>query len=80
LSASSRKALLALLLLVPAQSIATAMFFWWLETATGKFIFVACKVWMALLPVAWLKIVEREPLSWSPPKLGASEQVPSWDC
>src|SRR5271167_1308424 len=70
LSANSRKALLALLLLVPAQSIATSMFFWWSETPTGKFIFVACKFWMALLPVVWLKFVDRGPLSWSPPKLG----------
>ncbi|HXR03648.1 MAG TPA: CPBP family intramembrane glutamic endopeptidase [Verrucomicrobiae bacterium] len=66
----SRKALLALVLLVPAQGIATAMFFWRAETTTGKFIFVACKVWMALLPVVWLKFVDREPLSWSPPRLG----------
>ncbi len=70
MSANSQKALLALLLLVPAQSIATVMFFWWSETPTGKFIFVACKLWLALLPVAWLKFVDRGPLSWSPPKLG----------
>ena len=70
MSANSRKALIALLLVVPAQSIATVMFFWWSETPTGKFIFVACKFWMVLLPVVWLKFVDRGPLSWSPPKLG----------
>jgi membrane protease YdiL (CAAX protease family) len=70
LSANSRKALLALVLLVPSQSIATAMFFWRAETPTGKFIFVACKLWLSLLPVVWLKFVDREPLSWSPPRLG----------
>ncbi len=70
MSANSQKALLALLLLVPAQSIATVMFFWWSETPTGKFVFVACKLWMVLLPVVWLKFVDRSPLSWSPPKLG----------
>jgi len=67
---NTRKALLALLLLVPAQSIATAMFFWITHTLTGKCIFVACKLWMGLLPVVWLKFVDREPLSWSPPRLG----------
>jgi hypothetical protein len=35
LNAHSRKALLALLLLVPAQSIATMTFFWWPETVAG---------------------------------------------
>ena len=44
------------------------MFFWQAETPTGKFIFAACKLWMALLPVVWLKFVDREPLSWSPPR------------
>lgn len=62
--------MLALLVLVPAQSIATTMFFWVTDTVTGKFIFVACKLWMALLPVVWLKFADREPLSWSPPRLG----------
>lgn len=70
MSANSRKALLALLLLVPAQSIATVIFFWQAETPTGKFIFAACKLWMALLPVIWLNFVDRERLSWSPPTLG----------
>jgi hypothetical protein len=70
LNAQFPKALFALLLLVPAQSIATAMFFWAVDTPVGKFIFVACKLWMALLPVVWLKFVDREPLSWSPPRLG----------
>ena len=70
MNVEGRRALLALLLLVPAQSIATVMFFWQAETPTGKFIFAACKLWMALLPVVWLKFVDHEPLSWSPPRLG----------
>jgi membrane protease YdiL (CAAX protease family) len=70
LSTNSRKALLALLLLVPAQSMATTAFFWWSNTVAGKIIFVACKLWIVLLPVVWLKFVDRGPLSWSPPKLG----------
>ena len=62
-----RKALLALLLLVPAQSIVTVAFFWWSDTAAGKIMAVACKLWLVLLPVVWLKFVNRGQLSWSPP-------------
>ncbi len=46
------------------------MFFWRAETPTGKSLFVVCRLWLALLPVVWLKFVDREPLSWSPPRLG----------
>ena len=46
------------------------MFFWQAKTPAGKFIFVACKLWIILLPVVWLKFVDRGPFSWSPPKLG----------
>jgi len=46
------------------------MFFGATDTPAGKFIFIVCKLWLALLPVVWLKFVDREPLSWSPPRLG----------
>ena len=70
MNAEGRKALLALSLLVPAQSIATTAFFWWSDTVAGKIIVVACKLWLVLLPVVWLKFMDRGQLSWSPPKLG----------
>ena len=70
MSAGSRKALIALLLLVPAQSIATTMFFWWPDTLTGKIVIVACRLWLVLLPAVWLKFVDHGRWSWSPPKLG----------
>jgi len=70
MNAEGRKALLALLLLVPAQSIVTVAFFWWADTVAGKTLIVTGKLWLVLLPVAWLKFVDRGQLGWSPPKLG----------
>jgi uncharacterized protein len=70
LTADSRKALLALALLAPAQSVATIAFFWWPDTAAGKGIIVACRLWLVLLPALWLKFVDRGAWSWSPPKHG----------
>ena len=67
----NQRALIALLLLVPAASIGTAAsMFWWPELALGKAVFVACKLWLVLLPLVWLRVVDREPLSWSPPRRG----------
>jgi uncharacterized protein len=70
LTADFKKALLALLLLVPAQSIATTMFFWWPDTMAGKSAIVFCRLWLVLLPALWLKFVDRGPWSWSPPQRG----------
>jgi membrane protease YdiL (CAAX protease family) len=70
LSADARKALLALLLLVPAQSIATTAFFWWPDTAAGKGIVIFCRLWLVLLPALWLKFVDHGQWSWSSPKHG----------
>jgi hypothetical protein len=70
MNVEGRKALLALLLLVPAQSVVTVAFFWWSDTVVGKIIAVAAKLWLVLLPVLWLKFVDCVQLSWSPPKLG----------
>jgi len=70
LSANSRNALFALLLLVSAQSIATTAFFWWPDTAAGKAVIIACRLGVVLLPAVWLKFVDRGQWSWSPPKLG----------
>ena len=65
-----KMALLALLLLVPAQSIATIAFYWLFDTAAGKITVVVLRSWIVLMPVLWLKLVDREKASWSPPKLG----------
>ena len=66
-----RRAVIALLLLVPAPSLGTAAsMFWWPELALGKAVFVACKIWLVLLPLVWLRVVDHEPLSWSPPRRG----------
>jgi len=64
------RAALALLLLVPAPSVGViaAMIVW--PGALGTGIFIACKAWMLLLPIAWRRLVDRRPLSWSPARLG----------
>lgn len=65
------RALLALLLLVPVPSLATAAsMFWWPGTAWGQGLFLGGKLWILLLPVAWLIWVEKGRLSWSPPRKG----------
>jgi membrane protease YdiL (CAAX protease family) len=38
--------------------------------ALGKAIFIAAKLWLVLLPLVWMRVVDREPLSWSPPRQG----------
>lgn len=64
-------ATIALLLLVPAPSIGTAAaLLWWPELPIGKTLFVAAKVWLVLLPLIWLKFIDKGRLSWSPPKQG----------
>lgn len=64
-------ALLALLLLVPVPSVSTAAsMFWWPGTLLGQGLFLTGKVWILALPVAWLLLVQRRPLSWSPPHRG----------
>jgi len=65
------KALLALILLVPAPSIGT-LFGMVIcpNSLAGTLIFGASKVWLFGLPVIWLRFVDRTPFSLSPPKLG----------
>ena len=66
-----RRAWLALLLLVPIPSIGTtAAFFLWPGTAIGNALFVTAKSWIVLLPLAWLLLIDRKPLSWSPARRG----------
>ncbi|HHY84152.1 MAG TPA: CPBP family intramembrane metalloprotease [Verrucomicrobia bacterium] len=68
---SSRGAWLALALLVPVPSIGTAAaLWWWPDLPVGKILFVAAKVWILALPLAWLVLVERSRPGWSPPHHG----------
>ena len=56
-----RKALLALLLLVPAPSIGTWMGMIAAEgTVLGTTVFGASKIWVLVLPVVWLMLVDRK--------------------
>jgi membrane protease YdiL (CAAX protease family) len=67
----NQRALIALVLLVPAPSLGVAAaFFWWPELPLGKAVFAAAKLWLVLLPLVWRRLVDREPLSWSPPRRG----------
>jgi uncharacterized protein len=64
-------AVIALLLLLPVPSLGTAAsMFWWPGTAIGQGLFVLSKVWIVILPLAWLRWVEHGKLSWSPPRRG----------
>jgi membrane protease YdiL (CAAX protease family) len=50
----------ALLLLVPAPSLAVAAaMYWWPGTLLGKGLFVAAKLWLVLLPVLWWRREKR---------------------
>ena len=66
-----RKAIMALLLLVPAPSIGTlAGMVLFPGTALGKGLFAASKLWLFVFPVVWLKLVDRGRLSLSPARNG----------
>jgi len=66
-----KKAILALLLLVPAPSIGT-LFGMVIcpNSLAGTLIFAASKVWLFGLPILWLMFVDRTPFSFSPPRHG----------
>jgi membrane protease YdiL (CAAX protease family) len=64
------KALIALLLLVPAPSVGTACALWLLPGPIGQVIYGFCKVWLLGFPLVWLHFVEHKPWSWSPPRRG----------
>jgi membrane protease YdiL (CAAX protease family) len=70
-TADVTRATLALLLLLPVPTIGTAAAsFWSPGTALGQGLFIACKLWVLVLPVVWRVAVEKRPLSWSPPRRG----------
>ncbi|HEY5999782.1 MAG TPA: CPBP family intramembrane glutamic endopeptidase [bacterium] len=65
------RSVLALALLVPAPTLGVfAAMVWFPGTPLGKGVFVATKLWLFLLPVLWLRLVDREPLSLSPMRRG----------
>ncbi len=68
-----RRALLALLLLVPVPSLAVLCAMVWEPTRgtmLGQIIYGAAKVSILALPVVWRIFVERKPISWSPLREG----------
>lgn len=65
------KAILALILLVPAPSIGTLFgMVIFPNSLAGALIFIASKLWLFGLPVVWLMFVNRTPFSLSPPRHG----------
>lgn len=71
MSAGRGKAVLALLLLVPAASlgVASAMIFF-PGTRLGAILFGAAKAWLFGLPLLWRLFVERQPIGLSPARNG----------
>jgi len=72
-SGSRKQAVIALALLVPAPTVGV-YFGMWNEatagTAWGDAIYGLGKLWIIALPLIWLRLVQRGPLSWSPPRKG----------
>ena len=65
-----RNAAWALLLVVPAPSIGAAVSLIFVPGTVGAVVYAACKVWLYGLPLFWLFLVDRRPLSRSPMKQG----------
>ncbi len=67
---SSRRALLALLLLVPVPSLGAAVLLYWAPEALGKVLYGLCKVWLVALPIVWYLLIEHGKFSLSPLRKG----------
>ncbi|MDX1679797.1 MAG: CPBP family intramembrane glutamic endopeptidase [Akkermansiaceae bacterium] len=66
-----RRALTALLLLLPIPTLAVLAAMLWLpESGLGQILFMLSKLWILLLPLIWRKFVEGHPLSLSPARHG----------
>jgi len=65
-----RRALLAILLLVPAPSVGVLAAMWLWAGPVGQAIWSASKLYLALFPLGWHRLVERQPIAWSPPRHG----------
>lgn len=68
--APRRRAVWALLLLVPVPSLGTAAGLSWWPGGLGQAIFLAGKVWLVVFPAWWWLKVEGGRWSWSPPRRG----------
>ena len=69
-SQSTRRALIALLLLAPAPSIGAAMGLWIAPGPIGKTVYFLSKCWILALPAFWLQRIEKQRPSLSPPRHG----------
>jgi membrane protease YdiL (CAAX protease family) len=59
------RALLALLAIVPAPTLGLiAALYIWPDTAAGQTIYAALKLWLILLPVAWIVLIEKHRPRW----------------
>lgn len=68
---SRNKALVALLLLVPAPSLGALLgMVVFPDSLAGVLLFGASKLWLFALPVCWHRLVDRAPFSLSPPRRG----------
>lgn len=70
---SRSRALVALLLLVPIPTLGALAGMVWEPTrgtALGQALYIASKIWILIVPVAWWRLVERRAISLSPPKQG----------
>lgn len=67
------QSLLVLLLLVPAPTLGSLAAMWFEPTrgtSVGQGLYMFCKLWLLALPLVWWKLVEKQPLSYSPMKQG----------
>lgn len=68
---SRRRGLLALALLVPAQSVGVLLgMFFFPGSLLGRICFGFTKIWLLALPLVWLRWVDKQPLSLSPARRG----------
>jgi membrane protease YdiL (CAAX protease family) len=68
---SRRRALLALVLLVPAPSLgALCGMVLFPDSLLGAALFAVSKVWLVVLPAVWTRRVEGRPFRWSPARRG----------
>lgn len=61
------RALIALLLLVPAPTIGVGCMLHLMPDARGKVVAFICKAWIALLPLVWTRYVDKQPLRFAKP-------------
>jgi membrane protease YdiL (CAAX protease family) len=68
---NKRKAILSLLLLVPAPSVGVlAGMVFWPEAPLGKTVFAISKIWLFTLPAVWYLLVEKGKFGLSPARKG----------